>query len=268
MLEKISERLHILKINTINSYLAQTAYFFENIASVGSTTFYTVSTLIFLKVIYSNVNSFAGYTENEMLLILFLAQVNFYTDNIWSRNNVQGLIENVRTGHLDLILVKPIPSLFFITFNNISLINRLKDGLVNVIILAIVVNWSEFHTSLWLVIAGILIFIFGQIAWHCFTFLFALPVFFLGQSNQVFHIGNTFAQTNNIPYEGFGTKLRFAFTTFVPNLIAVQMTVSVILGKSNPLFMILFSFSVAVVFLLLKHIGWIISLRNYSSASS
>jgi ABC-2 type transport system permease protein len=268
MLSSIKERTNLIKINAINSYNIQTSYFFENWASVASTIFYTFTMLLFVKILYTNVNLFAGYSENEMVLLLFFGQLNFYADWLWSTNNILYLIESVRTGELDLILSKPIPSLFFVTFRDINLVNRIKDGVPNLLMLALVIDWSQVHTTLLNSLAALVIFVCGQVSWHCFRFLFALPVFFTGQSNQIFQLSGTFGETNDIPFEGFPDHLRIIFSTVIPSLIAAQMSASVFLGKSNALYMVLFSLVVSAILLMLKNIGWIIAIRNYSSASS
>jgi len=135
-------------------------------------------------------------------------------------------------------------------------------------LISFLIDWKNIYTSWDKVLIGIFIFICGQVSWHCFRFLFALPVFFIGQSGQLFQLSGTLAETNDIPLEGFTGALRTVFISIIPSLITAQMSVSVILGKSNPLPMLLIALTVAVSFLILKQIGWIISLRHYSSASS
>jgi len=265
---KTISKLGILKANIINSYKIQTAYFFENWASIGSTVFYTLTMLLFIKIIYANVNVFAGYNESEMLFLVLFGQLNFYTDWLWSTNNINALIGSVRSGYLDMILIKPIPSLFVVTFRDISIVNRIKDGIPNLLLLSLLIDWSQINTTPTRVVLGILIFICGQIAWHCFRFLFALPVFFIGQSSQIFQLSGTLNSTNNIPLEGFTGTLKNIFISIIPSLIAAQTSVSVMLGKSNPFIMVSVALGVATVFMLLKNIGWKVALRNYSSASS
>ncbi len=268
MFDEIKYRFVLLKANIVNSYRIQTAYFFENWASVASTSFYTLTLLLFIKIIYSNVTLFAGYTENEIIFLILFSQLNFYTQYTWSLNNIVSLNDSVRSGELDLILSKPLPSLFFITFRDINLVNRLKDGLPNLILISLLINWDSIQTSWDKVVFGMVVFISGQIAWHCFRFLFALPVFFVGQSSQIFQISGTLENTANIPLEAFTGKLRTLFVNIIPTLIAAQMSVSIILGKSSAPKMLLVVLPTTLVFLILEKIGWIISLRNYSSASS
>lgn len=260
--------INILKTNAVNSFRVQTAYFADNWSSLGSTMFYVLTMILFVKVLYSNIKTFAGYTEVEMLFLMLITQLNFYVDWSWSTNNISDLIESVRTGDMDMILSKPVPSLFFVTFRNISIVNRVKDGVPNLLIMSLLINWSEIHTTWTQLLSAAVIFIAGQVSWHCFRFLFALPVFFIGQSHSIYAISQTLGETQNIPLEGFHGKLRYLFISIIPSLIAAQMSVSVILGKSSPVAMLIGSCLVAAVFLILKTIAWSISLRNYSSASS
>lgn len=262
------DRIDLLKANIINSYKIETAYFSENWAGVGSTIFYTITMILFIKIVYANVKTFAGYVENEMFFLLFVSQLNVYLTWLWSYNNILYLIDSVRGGELDLILSKPVPTLFFITFNDINFIGLVKEGLPNLLFLGLVINWWDLHLTGYSVLVGLFIFICGQIAWHCFQFLSALPVFFVGHSSKIFQMAGELGDIENIPLEGFTGNLRTIFTTIIPALIVTQLSVSVALGKSAPLQMLALALGVAGAFLLLKQTGWIISLRSYSSASS
>lgn len=263
-----TQRLRLLKINAINTYHIQTAYFFENIAGSASTMFYTLAMLIFIKAIYTNVKLFAGYTESEMLLLVFFIQLNFHIGYIWSVSNINYLIESVRVGELDLILTKPVPAMFYVTFKDLSFVNFLKEGVPNLLLLILVINWPEFSLTLGNVSFAAAILILGQICAHCFRFLFALPTFFTGNAEQLFRLSSVVTDPPEIPYDGITGNVRILFTTLIPALIASQISVSVFLGKSDALTMFVFSLGVAVVFLVIKSIGWKIALRNYTSASS
>jgi len=260
--------LKILSANIINTYRVQTAYFFENWMSLGSTMFYTLALILFINILYSNITLFAGYSRNEMLFLVFVSQLQFYFNWIWSGNNIVSLIDSVNSGELDMILVKPVPSLFFVTFRDISLINRIKDSVPTLSILILLIDWGSIATSWDLILVGVLVFFLGQLAWHSFSFLFLLPVFYTGRSANIYAITQEFASTNNIPFEGFSKNLRLLFSTLIPTLVTSQITVSIILGRVEPAKMLGLAFVVAVAFLLLKRCAWIISLRNYTSASS
>ena len=266
IVDAIKIRINIVVVNTIFTFQEQTAYLGENLANILSTVFYSLSAVLFINVLYANVNTFAGYNRDQMLLLLLLGQISFYLLWIWSSNNTEGMIDDVHSGDLDLLLTKPVPSLFYVTFKKISLVNRVVDGLPNLIIIAVLIDWASLGLSNFL--EGILVFIFGQIAWHFFRFLFALPVFWYGKSNNIYQISGSFEVTRNIPYEGFGDKLRFSLSTIAPTLLLSTAVTSVFLGKTDPLKMILLSGTTAFLFLVFGIIGWNIALKNYTSASS
>lgn len=266
IISAIIERFNILKINILNSFTRETSYFGNNIGNLLSTVFYSLALLLFIEVIYSNTSTFAGYTQNEMYFLFLIVQLNFYIDWMWSTNNLGALMDDVRSGNLDLVLTKPLPELFYISTKDFNILSAFKDGLPNIIILIVLIDWASL--SVQYVFLGILIFLFGQLAWNCLRFMFAVPVFWLGDNRQFFSISGTFARTDNIPYEGFSRPLKIVFTAVVPILITSQLSVSVMLGKSSPFLMTSIAGLVALIFLSLKKFIWKIAVKNYTSASS
>ncbi len=235
---------------------------------IGSALAYTFSMIIFIKVVFANVDLFAGYTQDEMLFLLFIAQLNFFLGYIWSTPNINTLIESVRSGELDLILVKPVPGLFYTSTRSINFLTFFKEGVPTLIVFALAVNWSGLNISSQLILPAIAIAILGQLCVHSFKFLFALPSFFVGNAEQLFKVSGAVTDIAEIPYEGYPFGLRVFFTAFVPALIASQVSVSVILGKSDAFLMLVFCLLITLVFMLLANLGWRVSLKNYTSASS
>lgn len=266
MIDTLKIRYSLIKASIVNTFWEQTAYFGNNLGSVFSTIFYSASTLLFINILYSNVDTFAGYSEQQMIFLILIAQTHFYLTMTWSHYNTVSMMEEVRNGNLDLLLTKPVPSLFYVSTKKISILNRIQDGLPNIIILAAIIKWGSLNVVN--IPTGILIFLLGNIAHHCFRFLFALPVFWYGESKQIFSISGSLHDNKDLPLEGFSPTLRNIFTTIIPTLLAAQLSVSVMLGKSNPANALLLTSLVTAIFLVLKTVGWRLALRSYSSASS
>ena len=114
-------RLIILKANTIFSFKESLAYVYNNWGGLASTMTYMITYLIFLSIIYSRVDSIAGYNYSQMLLFTFVGQLSFYSIWIWSHQNIVRLGQDVNSGKLDLILSKPLPALWYVTFQKINL---------------------------------------------------------------------------------------------------------------------------------------------------
>lgn len=267
-MDYVSQRARLILISIINSYRIQSAYFFENVMGIFSTLSFTFSMLVFIHVIFSNVDLFAGYTKTDMLFLFFVAQFNFYVSYIWSVTNINSLVESVRTGELDLILSKPVPDLFYISTRRVNVLTLMKEGFPTLFVFGSAVDWSSVKLVPQNILPAFFILVCGQLCVHCFRFLFATSVFFTGNAEQIFKLSNAVTDVSEIPYEGYPYGLRMLFTAFVPALIASQLSVSVALGKSNPMQMLILVLIILLMFLAVTNLWWRNALRSYTSASS
>jgi ABC-2 type transport system permease protein len=265
----IYERLAVLKVGVVYTFQQETAYWTNNWTSLLSTFFYTVSVILFVDVIYGNVDLVAGYSRNEMLLFVFNGQIGFYTGWVLIKN-LQELSANVNKGNLDLLLVRPIPSLFYVTFRKIKAYSLIRDSLPPMLALAIALNWPALNLNTFNVLAGIVIIFLGVTSAHVMHFLATIPVFWLGESSELIDL--SFDSEHNIgkiiPFEGYSHEFQFLFSVILPYAITAGFSTSVMLGKSDPLIMLIASFAIAIVFLVLRQIAWKKALRAYTSASS
>lgn len=268
--QSISDRWNLLKLNIKLTFQKETAYVGNNWSSLASTTVYTISILLFVDIIYSKVNTLAGYSKNEMLFYFFIAQLVFYGNWSFNLKNIYELVADVNKGNLDLLLVKPVPSLFFVSTRNVSLLSTLTDALAPTLAIAVSINWSALNLHFLNLLVGLLIYVCGLTAANAFQFMSGLLVFWLGESQNVvdFTFNLTSSSGTLIPLEGYGNKLRIILSTVIPILIAAGFTTSAILGKSNAEILLLWSLIVAIVATYLRAKLWQYALKNYTSASS
>lgn len=261
-------RLQIIKANIVNSFQHETAYFAENWSNFLSTLFYTLALLLFVNVLYSNIKTFAGYTKNEMMFLVFIGQLGFYIGWGLFSESIEILNDDIQKGSLDFILIKPVPSLFFVTFRWFPLVSMLRDSVPTMIVIFYLIDWKSLALSAVNIWPGIFIFICGQVLWHCIRFLLVLPAFWFGNAKAVYSIAYTLSETHDLPLEGYTKSMRILFTTILPIIILAAVSGSVMLGKSNGPVMALWSFAVTCIFVFIINVLWKIALRNYTSASS
>ncbi len=108
--EAVTLRFTLFWASVVFTFQKETVYFINNWASLLSTTFYTLSMLLFIHILYGNVKMIAGYTKNDMLLFFLIGQIAYYITANISFEVMDDLIISVNRGDLDLILTKPIPS--------------------------------------------------------------------------------------------------------------------------------------------------------------
>lgn len=268
--ESLKERLGLLRANTVFTAQKELAYAGNNWASVLSTTFFTFSVLIFINVIYSNVKMVAGYTYNEMLLYFFVYQMTYYGNYFLTTRNLDNLIFDVNKGNLDMVLVKPVPSLFFIMTRTISLVSVITDAIPPTLAIVLSINWNSLDIPFSLAFIAIIVWILGLIALHTFQILAALPVFWFGESQNLLDLASntTGASGTMIPLEGYSQNLQKLLGTIIPMLIAGGFTTSILLGKSNPLFLFTWALVVAIIAIIIRNFAWKFALKHYTSASS
>ncbi len=265
----IKKRAEILWANTVFTTQKETAYWVNNWSNMLSTFVYTLTAILFVDVVYRDVALVAGYTKNEMLLFLFVGQITYYISWIY-RGNFEGLIESVNSGRLDLLLVKPAPSLLYASFMHIKIFSVMRDGLAPLIAVAFAINWSQINITPSNLTVGIFIIICGLIIVHIFLLLFSLPVFWLGQSSSILGFFDHFEQTvgKTVPMEAFPSNLRVLFSTIVPVLFSTGLSTSVILGKIDSISTLNLAIVISIVLLIVRIFAWKIALIHYSSASS
>lgn len=267
-LETVTHRLALLWAITRFSWQIDTAYFWNNIAGLASTLFYSLTYLVFIRVLLGKINSLAGYSYTEILFLTLMTQIEFYSLAAWSDRNITSFIELVWQGDLDLVLNRPVSSLFLVTFNKISLFSFIFEGLptLSIWIYLIIKNGDlvfSFPGLYW----GILLFLLGEILSHCLFFIVALIAFKVPKASIYGLMFQTRA-LNAYPFESLPKRLAYVLITVFPILVTSTLSTSFMLGKITDLRLVGIVFILTILFLLLKSYLWKIALRLYTSASS
>lgn len=267
---QIYHRLSILKASSLFAFRKEIAYAGNNWAAVFSTTAYTLSMLLFVNIIFANTKQIAGYSHNDMLFYFFMTQLTYYLNWQFSLVNIYDLIADVNKGNLDMVLIKPVPALFYLTSRNIGGFRLFADSFPPTIAILVSINWPALSINPTNLIYGAFIFLFGSISLHVFQFLAALPVFWLGESENIVDLSGFVGAGSGsmIPLEGFSRPLQFTLSTIIPVLIAGGFSTSAILGKTNSQFLFLWAFIIALITLIIRKLAWNFAIKNYTSASS
>lgn len=267
--ENIITNLRILAANMVYTFQQDTAYWANNWGNIVSAGFFMLSAVLFVDIIYANVDTLATYTKDQMLFFTFVGEVSFFFSWILV-NNLMDLVRLVNKGDLDLILTKPVSSLFYITFRKVSLFSMIRDSIPSFSVIIFVINWQNLSFQTANIIIGAIILFLGIWASHCLHFLSALPVFWLGESDNILNFMThlDYQIGRNVPYEGYPPSLRLIFITFLPFLLAAAYSTSVMLGKTNLWYALLLSLIVAITLSFIRQKLWKLALLNYTSASS
>lgn len=262
---KYKRNIRLIKQIVKTNWHYETAYFTSNIFVAISPFVYTISFLLFISVLFQNINSIAGYSRDEMLFLFFIGQLSFYSFSFWAEGGIS-VEKYVNNGTMDYILTRPVSSLFFITVHKIMPLQLIINYLGPLTPSWLIINWSNLNLAWGNFIFAVIIFLCGVVLYHQAQFLSVCISFWTGRAKQASLV--VFAvSSQNIPLEGLGPVMRILVLGIYPVMIS-SVVASVMLGKSNA---VLFTSIVVVVFIIfsiLKRRVWAKALKQYSSASS
>ncbi len=268
--EEIKIRWEIIKVNAMFTLKESLAYSMNNWGGILSTVTYMLTYLVLISAIFGRVKTLAGYNYSEILLFTLIGQLNFYLTWIWSIKGIEKLGDHIKTGKLDLILTKPIPALWYVTFQSIDLFMLFFEMWPATLpLIYLLIKNADFQISGVGLIYGLICFVSGHIAIHCFQFLFTLLTFWTGESKGLNNLSYQIAFFDEaVPFEGYPDWAKGMATTALPFLISTALTTSFVLGKTTDTRWVWLSIFVMVAFLIIKIKAWNLALRHYSSASS
>lgn len=263
-------RLRLLSALTSFSAKEILTYSFNNWGGLISTVSYTLTYLAFLSIIYSRVKLIAGYDLGEVLFFTIIGQINYYMLWTWSTPSIHRLTETVRNGELDLILIRPVPALWFVSIRRIRLPALLFEALP-ALIAPLIMTARNFHSPIppLGLIVGIVILLCGQLLLHCLHFMVASFSFWSGEGKGTAKLVDELSEFGEaVPWEGFPLSLKMVGSVILPVLIASALSTSFMLGKNREYWLILPVLGLTIFFVYAKIKLWQRALRSYSSASS
>ena len=254
----------ILKSNAMLEF----AYIGSGFANVFSTLGYTIIQIFFVDVIFSNVNTIASYSKNDMIFLIILSQISFFVFGQVVINN-SDIPSQIRTGKINKTLTMPVPSLFFVMFSKISSIKIIRDGIFPMVALVFFAfDFRLLDTNLTQLFQGGIILLLGNIGLMFLCHIFLFITFF---KDAVFlsylPLYVWFEVGNKLPLQFFEDLGFTKVWIFLPFLIPVGYSSSVVLGKIEflPVFLFTLGFFVSQFFLM--NLVWKLGLRSYEASS-
>jgi ABC-2 type transport system permease protein len=221
----------------------------------------------FFQAIFLKVDRIGQWTFDQVLLLFATFHiVDFLMSITFQRNLSFDLPRLIQRGELDSRMVLPTNLLFFISFENIDLIDFFSFlpslGFLGYVFYRIGFNFSWFQGMAYvLLLVNALIFIFAMVL------LIATVSFWTTQSYGMARIFDNLLKIARYPLDIFEGFWRVIFIYFLPLILIAQIPVQALLQMLSIKF-IFFAFGITFIFLTLALNFWKIGLRHYLSAST
>ncbi len=260
--------LRLLYVNAVNTFRRDVAYFAENWSNVLSTLLFTLTAVLAIEAIFTNVNTIGSFDKNDVLFLMFLGQVSFYLIARVSFVPATEFAEEVNSGQLDFYLTRPVPLRFFIYTKSISFLIMVRDSLPPLIPLTFIVDWTALGVTGHSFLAGAVIFLLGMVIEHCMVYMLALTSIWSGSSNHTLSYFWASRAENRMPYENLYGWFQGAVFLGLPALLSSSLAASVMLGYSPAALRLAQVLAATVVWLIVHNYAWKKAMQTYSSASS
>jgi len=220
--------------------------------------------ILFYNFIYRHVDNVAGWDISSVyILIATYLIVKTTLQTLFQRNlrEINGLVIN---GGLDLVLVKPVSSQFYV-----SLRKTTPQGIVRIIfalaVLYIVTKRGGFYVSLYTSLLFTLFIILAVLIFYSLWFTAVSLVFWLGRVNNIAYLSRPLFSFAKMPVDAYPRKVTFLLTFVIPVVFVTTIPAKILLGNFE-IYWLISGFFVALFLLLLTQKFWETSLRRYSSA--
>jgi ABC-2 type transport system permease protein len=244
--------------------------FFEHRSStygnLSISIFWFILTILTVEIIFTQVSSIFSWTKYELLFLVGYYRLIFNLGYILFNKSIDMIPGYIKSGELDIILTKPISSMFFVTFRHTRFyeFGQLFASTILIVYAALNLDWTFSFIHILSLVLGI---VSGLIIIYCLYFSIAAFAIWTVNMEALPEFQFALSQALSYPTDIYGKILNIIFVTILPLAFVVTIPVKVLLNKS-PYFLSLIGFIIAVLMLVMTKYFWDYALRHYTSASS
>lgn len=222
--------------------------------------------VVVLALFYGRGHGLGGWSWDEALVVLGIYTLLDGFTSTLLQPNLGAIVNHVRTGSLDFVLLKPIDSQFWLSARSFSPWG-LPGVLAGLVLIVLAAGRAGATPSL-LTLLGttLLLLCSGLILYSLWFVLAATSIWFVKVWNATEVLRSTLV-AGRFPVSAYPPALRTLFTLVLPVAFLTTVPAEAILGRAT-LPWVLASLGMAVLSLALSRGLWRHALRYYTSASS
>lgn len=227
---------------------------------------YISGRILFVFILYSQVDSIAGWDENELL---FLMGLNTISSELllgaFAILNLRELPEMIKDGKIDLTLLKPMNSLFSLSLGR-PYVSSFISAISGVVFMLIALVHLDIDISLLGLIGGLIVFIFGHVIGYCLLVLASLLSFIFINATTSERLMEVLILSFKInPHNIYQGYVKFVLWFIVPVVFMASIPADMIMHGLN-IDYVLISFVLSLAFLIVTVKIWNLAIRSYTSA--
>lgn len=264
---EIKKHILIFFIFAKNSLIAQMEYRANFIINIAVECVFTLAKILYVAVVYRIGERINGMLPDTIVLYTgtFLIMTGFYT--FLFMENFFLIPEQVRSGSLDFLIIKPVSLQFILTLRKINFalpIPNIGCGLIMVIISAKKLRIPISHIN---VVGYIGILMAGIVISYTVFLLPQMLSFWIVKTGSIVEIADKTWDFNNMPMSIYGKWMQRIGTFIFPVLVIVNFPSMFLIGSFNRIYA-LWAIVAPLLFMTMLRQIWKLAIKNYTSASS
>ena len=235
-------------------------FVFAALSSLGG----LAGSLFSLYLFYSKGYQFKGWRWEEALIVVGIFTFLEGFSNAFLATNLNRIVKHIQDGTLDFVLLKPINSQFWLSFNSFSLWG-VPDLVFGLAIVFYAGNLLGVGIGAYFLSA--IPMLFGVVILYSLWFMLGSTSIWFTKIYNITEVLRGLIAAGRFPMGAYPAAYRFFFTFVVPVAFLTTVPAEALLGRGDPTW-IAGGGCLAVVLLILSDRVWRFALRFYTSASS
>jgi ABC-2 type transport system permease protein len=235
-------------------------FVFAALSSLGG----LAGSLFSLYLFYSKGYQFQGWRWEEALIVVGIFTFLEGFSNAFLATNLNRIVKHVQDGTLDFVLLKPINSQFWLSFNSFSLWG-VPDLVFGLAIVFYAGNLLGVGIGAYFISA--IPMLFGVTILYSLWFILGSTSIWFTKIYNITEVLRGLIAAGRFPIGAYPAAYRFFFTFVVPVAFLTTVPAEALLGRGDPDW-IAGGGLLAVILLILSNWVWRFALRFYTSASS
>lgn len=226
------------------------------------------TSIAFIGLIFTQVESLQGWTFNEMLLLVGFSGLIMNLHHIFFFNIYYLGEEYIVKGRFDRFLIRPLNPLFQVYADSVS-DNNLSKFIANIaIIIYAALNIEATLLTLSNLIYGSLATVSGIMVFAAMYLWFATTAFWTGRSQSAIWLVFRLSDFRKYPYNIYGMGVQIILITLVPLAFASFFPVTFLLDIDGWRFWQYLTIAAGPLLFLISYRFWKFGVDNYSSTGS
>jgi len=242
------------------------AYRVDFLVHVVTAIVHLAGELVAVWIIFSNTRTLAGWSVYESIALLGVFRVMIGGITLFIAPNMRRVMEDIRQGGLDFLLLTPLSSQFYASFRSV-VAWRVTDILLGIGLTtyAVIHLGRSFHVG---AVASFVVMIAAGVAIiYCFWLILATCAFWFTRISNIEMVFWNIFEAGRYPIDVYSPRIRWGLTYLIPLAFLITFPAGTLLGKPHSAKLGLSIVAAAVAFVLAT-LFWRLGLRRYSGASA